>query len=185
MRSALLVIDIQNDYFPGGKNELSCSVEASLKAKQLLETFRNKNLPIIHVQHVSTHPGATFFIPDTPGVLIHENVKPLPGEVIVQKHFPNSFRDTVLLETLKKMGVTKLTICGMMTHMCVDSTTRAAFDYGFECILAGDACATKNLILNNKMIHAADVHTSFLAAINGTFAKVLTTEQALTICILP
>ncbi len=179
MRSALLVVDIQNDYFPGGRNELSGPIEASLNAKQLLIAFRKQNLPIIHVQHVSTRPGATFFIPDTRGIGIHENVTPMSGETIVKKHFPNSFRDTGLLETLKKMDVTKLIICGMMTHMCVDSTTRAAFDYGFECILAGDACATKNLVLNDKVIPAEDVHASFLAAINGTFAKVLTTEQAL------
>jgi nicotinamidase-related amidase len=179
MKTALLLVDIQNDYFPGGKNELAGSISASLKAKQLLDAFRNLNFPIIHVQHISTRPGATFFLPDTPGMQFHENVKPLPGETIVQKHFPNSFRGTELRETLKNLGVTKLVICGMMTHMCIDSTTRAAFDYGFECIIAGDACATKDLVINEKVLPAEQVHAAFLAAINGTFAQVLITDQAI------
>jgi len=173
---ALLVIDIQNDYFPGGKSELIGPVEASLRAKKLLVLFREKRSPVIHVRHISTRKGATYFLPGTAGAQINENVKPLPGEVVIEKHFPNSFRETTLLDHLKKTDVERLLICGMMTHMCIDSTTRAAFDHGFECILAQDACATKDLAINDKAIPAWQVHASFLAALNGMFAKVVSTD---------
>lgn len=173
MAIALILIDIQNDYFPGGRNELAGPVAAGLKAKLLLDAFRRHDYPIVHVQHISTRPGATFFLPDTPGADIHENVKPMTGEAVIRKHFPNSFRDTELLETLRVMNAKKLVVCGMMTHMCVDSTVRAAYDYGFECILADDACATKDLATNDRKVPAEEVHAAFLAALNGTFARVL------------
>jgi nicotinamidase-related amidase len=97
MKPALIIIDIQNDYFPGGKMELEGSAEASLQAAVLLQAFRAKGLPLVHIQHVSNRPGASFFLPDTEGVNIHANVAPRVGETVVQKHFPNSFRGTNLL----------------------------------------------------------------------------------------
>lgn len=179
MTTALLIVDIQNDYFPAGKNPLEGSPEASLKAQALLEHFRQAGLPIIHIQHISTRPGASFFLPGTPGVEIHANVHPLPGETVIQKHFPNSFRETPLLEHLRGQDVRRLVICGMMTHMCVDATTRAAVDHGFECLLAEDACATKTLAHAGETIPAHHVHLSFLAALKGTYAQVMPTAQVL------
>lgn len=179
MRTALLMVDIQNDYFPGGNNELIGSSEASIKAKKLLEAFREKQLPVIHIQHISTRSGATYFVQNTPGVRFNENVMPLPDEIVIIKHFPNSFRNTELLDVLKKAGVGRLVICGMMTHMCIDSTTRAAFDLGFDCIIAQDACATKDISFDDRIIAAELVHRAFLGALNGMFAKVVPTEKAL------
>jgi|WetSurMetagenome_2_1015567.scaffolds.fasta_scaffold153267_2 nicotinamidase-related amidase len=175
--TALLLVDIQNDYFPGGKSELEGSVEAGLRAGELLALFRRLKLPIVHMQHVSTRPGATFFLPDTEGVKIHKSVSPLDGELVLQKHYPNAFRDKQLLTQLSLRHVVRLVVCGMMTHMCVDATVRAAFDYKFECVVAGDACATKALIHRGRTVAAADVQTAFLAALNGTYAKVLTAAE--------
>lgn len=172
MGRALLIIDMQNDYFPGGNMELVGSIEASLKAQQLLMAFRARKLPVVHIRHLSVRPGATFFLPDTEGAEIHRNVAPSEDEVVLRKHFPNSFRDTPLLEHLRNRDATGLVIAGMMTHMCVDSTTRAAFDLGFECFLAHDACATRSLSFAGTTVSAAEVHVSFLAALNGLFAKV-------------
>ena len=172
MPTALLLIDIQNDYFPGGAMELVGSREAGEQAATLLAAFRGKGLPVLHVQHVSTRPGATFFLPDTPGVQIHDFVAPLAGETVVRKHFPNSFRDTVLLDELRRRGITRLVIAGMMTHMCVDTTVRAAFDLGFECRLAHDACATRALSFDGSTVAAADVQRAFIASLNGLFARV-------------
>jgi len=172
MKPALIIIDIQNDYFPGGKMELEGSPEASLQAAKLLEVFRARTLPLVHVQHVSNRPGAGFFLPDTEGVNIHASVAPRPGETVVQKNFPNSFRGTPLLEHLRGLGVDHLVIAGMMTHMCVDATTRAAFDLGFSCSLAHDACATRAIAFGEQRVPAAQVHTAFLAALNGLYAKV-------------
>ena len=177
MMRALLLIDIQNDYFPGGAMELVGSPAAGVKAGQLLQSFRDRSQPIIHVQHVSTRPGATFFLPDTDGVKIHQSVAPIEGETVVQKHYPNSFRETPLLEILRSGDVTQLVIAGMMTQMCVDSTTRAAADLGFKCVLASDACATRNLEFGGETVSASKVQIAFLAALNGLFAKVLSVDE--------
>jgi len=175
MKPALILIDIQNDYFPGGRMELEGSLEASLRAAELLSFFRRERLPVVYVQHVSIRPGATFFLPDTDGVKIHENVRPLENEPVFEKHYPNAFRDTPLLAHLSGAEVTRLVICGMMTHMCVDATVRAAFDHGFECIVAHDACATRALVHEGRTVAAPDVHAAFLAALGSTYAKVLST----------
>ncbi len=179
MNTALILIDIQNDYFPGGKMELEGSIEASLGAKTLLSAFREKGLPLIHIQHVSVRPGATFFIPDTKGVKFYENVEPRRHETVIQKIYPNSFRNTSLLECLEKESIKHLVITGMMTHMCVDATTRAAFDYGFKCTVVWDACATKSLSFDDRIIPATHVHGAFLAALNNVYAQVITTGDFL------
>jgi nicotinamidase-related amidase len=172
MAAALVLIDIQNDYFPGGKMELVGSIEASLRAREVLNLFREKKMGVVHVRHLSVRPGATFFLPGTQGAAIHENVEPLPGEPVIEKNFPNSFRDTRLLEHLEKRGVKHLVLAGMMTHMCVDATTRAAFDFGFQCTLLHDACATRNLSFADETVPAVHVHAAFLAALSGVYAKV-------------
>jgi nicotinamidase-related amidase len=172
MKPALIIIDIQNDYFPGGKMELEGSASASRQAAKLLESFRTKGLPLVHIQHVSNRPGASFFLPGTEGVNIQVGVAPRAGEIVLQKHFPNSFRGTKLLEHLHGLGADHLVIAGMMTHMCVDATTRAAFDLGFTCNLAHDACATRALVFGEQRVPAAQVHAAFVAALSGLYAKV-------------
>ena len=179
MNRALILIDIQNDYFENGANPLVGSLTASENAAKILKQFRDQKLPIIHVQHLATRAEATFFAPGTVGAEIHHNVKPLPHELVIEKHFPNSFRETGLLVHLKSLGIEELVICGMMTHMCVDATTRAAKDFGFDCTLIGDACATKALEIDGKEVTADAVHYSFLAALNYFYAKVTNTEKYL------
>ncbi len=173
MNKALIIIDIQNDYFQGGNCELVNPIEASLKAKELLEYFRENQMPVFHIQHINLRKGATYFLPNTKGVEIHENVKPLENEIIIQKNFPNSFLETNLEVELEKLSVNELVICGMMSHMCIDSTTRAAFDLGFDCIVAHDACTTKDLVFLDKKVNASEVHNSFMSALGTIFAKVL------------
>lgn len=177
MNKALLIIDIQNDYFENGKAELIGSKQASENAKLILEKFRQDNLTIVHIQHVSNREGSTFFIPNTSGVEIHENVKPLLSEKIIIKNYPNSFRETELLEYLKSKEITDLVIVGMMTHMCVDATTRAAKDFGFNCTLISDACATKDLEINKKRVNAEGVQNAFLSALNYFYSTVKTTSE--------
>jgi nicotinamidase-related amidase len=177
--TALILIDIQNDYFEGGTHTLANSVEASLKAKQALEYFRSKKLPVIHVQHIATRAGATFFLPDTRGAEIHANVQPLATEKVVVKHFPNSFRETDLLEYLKQHHITNLVVCGMMTQMCVDATIRAAKDHGFTCTLLSDACTTRNMEIHGQQLKAAEVQKAYLAALNYFYAEVIKTDDFL------
>jgi len=177
MHQALLLIDIQNDYFPGGAMELVRSSEAGMQAGKLLHAFRQKSRPVIHIQHISTRQGATFFLPNTKGADFHESVTPINDETVFQKNYPNSFRETPLLEHLRRQQITQLVIAGMMTQMCIDTTVRAAADLGFQCLLAHDACATKSLSFGGATVPAEHVQTSFLAALNGLFAKVLSVEE--------
>lgn len=179
MAKCLLLIDLQNDYFEGGKNSLSGSLEAAHKAKILLDYFRKGGNSICHIKHISSRPGATFFLKDTIGCEIHEIVKPDNDEPVFLKSYPNSFRDTELLNYLTSNDIDHLVVSGMMTHMCVDATTRAALDLGFKCTVIFDACATKDLQIKGEKISAADVHNSFMAAFNGIYADVITTEEFL------
>jgi nicotinamidase-related amidase len=177
MSDGLVLVDIQNDYFEGGKMALEGSREAAQTAERLLSLFRKNGIHVVHIQHVSAHAGATFFIPNTPGVEIHAAVKPLETETVIQKHFPNSFRETGLLAHLQQKGVRRLVIAGMMTHMCVDATTRAAADLGFQCLIAQDGCATRSLKFQERVIPAEDVHGAFLAALNGAYGRVMSVDQ--------
>lgn len=177
MNTALLLIDIQNDYFPGGRMEVPGSVEAGLRAAEVLDFFRKKMMPVIHVRHLSVRPGATFFLPGAHGSEIHESVSPISTETLIEKNYPNSFRDTSLREALEKERIGRLVIAGMMTQMCVDATVRAAFDYGFGCTLLHDACAARPLVFGGESIPAAHVHSAFLAALNGLYARVISVGE--------
>ena len=179
MSTALLLIDIQNDYFPGGKMELTGSIQAASAAARLLGAFRKHKWGVYHIQHISIQPGASFFLPETSGVEIHESLRPLSTEPLVTKNFPNCFRATDLLERLKADNVGSLLICGMMSHMCVDATVRAAFDLGFSCIVTHDACATKELTFNGITVPASQVHASYMAALGAVYAQVKSTDEIL------
>jgi len=151
--------------------------EAAANARILLNAFRQTKSPVIHVRHISARPGATFFLPDTLGAEINGMMGPMGKEPVVMKNFPNSFRSTMLLEMLKKEKPDHLVICGAMSHMCIDATTRAAFDLGFNCIVAEDACATTDLMFKGRTIKASDVHASFMAALSAPYANVISTKE--------
>jgi nicotinamidase-related amidase len=177
--TALLIIDLQNDYFPGGAMELEGADAACKRAAEALAAFRAKKLPVFHVQHLSVRPGASFFIPNTKGAGIHAGVAPAPGEAVVQKNFPNSFRQTDLKQRLDAAGVKHLVVAGMMTHMCVDATVRQAADLGYRVTLMGDACATRALKHGDESVPAKQVHAAFLAALAGLYAKVVPVAEAI------
>ena len=177
MKQGLILVDIQNDYFAGGNMELVDMHHAAKNAQNLLARFRDKSLPIFHVQHLSVRSGATFFVPGTVGVDLHASVSPLAEEIVVQKHYPNSFRETTLLEHIKSEDVGRLTICGAMSHMCIDATTRAAFDLGFVCTVIEDACATRNLEHKGRIVEAKNVHAAFMAALAAGYATVASSEE--------
>jgi len=166
--TALLLIDIQGFYFPGGKLPLENPEKASLNAQKILKKFREKGMLVVHIRHNAKS-----------GSDIHENVKPIEKEKVISKDHANGFKDTDLLEYLRSSKIKQLVICGMMTHMCVEAATRAANDFGFECILIGDACATRDLKYNDKIIKAADVHFSTLSSLNDYYARVMNTEEYL------
>jgi nicotinamidase-related amidase len=179
MKTALIIIDIQNDYFDKGKMPLVGSEKAAENAGMILGRFRAINKQIIHIRHIATRPTATFFLPDTKGAEINDYVKPLEHEKIIVKHYPNSFKDTELLDYLKDSNITDLVVCGMMTHMCIDATVRAAKDFGFNITLIGDACATRDLEINGQTVKAEEVQNSFLAALNNSYSTIKSAKQYL------
>ncbi len=178
MKTALLVIDIQKDYFPGGKFPLVEPLAAAQNAYTLLQCFREHGGRHVHIQHISREPDADFFVRGDSGSDIHDSVAHFEGEPIVYKHFPNSFLQTNLLDMLKEWGVERVVITGMMTHMCVDATARAAVDFGFKVIVAEDACATRDLEHNGTVIPAEQVHKAFLAALSW-YGQVMKSDEVI------
>ncbi len=164
-KSALLLIDIQDFYFPGGRSELVAPEKAAENASQLLDRFRHKDLLIVHIRHNSE-----------PGGKINDLVKPLPGEKIISKEEVSCFKGTDLSQFLKLNGIDTLVICGMQTHMCVEAATRAGSDLGYKCILIHDACATKDLKFGDRVIKSEDVHYSTLSTLKSYGAVKSTAE---------
>lgn len=165
-KTALVVIDIQEFYFPGGAMPLDRPEAAAANCKRLLEKFRADKRLVVHVGH-NASKGAAF----------NRSVTPLDGEKVVMKDEVSAFNGTDLLEYLRQNEVERLVICGMQTHMCVEGAVRAAYDLGFECILVRDACATRALTYGEKKIAAEDVHLSTLATLDRNYAKVVDTES--------
>lgn len=177
MKEALLIIDVQNDYFPGGKNELYHPEQALHNIQTLLTTFREKKNPIYYIQHISSNPNY-FFAEGTTGANIHDGITPRLEEPIIIKHAPNSFFQTELQSELQKAQITNLVVCGMMTHMCVDTTVRAAKDLGYDIQLISDACTTMDLVWKGETIPAKVVNQVYLASLCG-FGTVSTTNEYL------
>ncbi len=179
MTRALLIVDVQRDYFPGGAFPLVGPEEAAAVAGRVLGHFRASGEPVVHVFHVATDPDATFFRPGTEGLGFHAAVAPRDGEAIVEKHAPNSFVGTDLREVLDAADVDELVVLGMMSSMCVDSTTRAAHELGYRCTVVSDACAAPDLAFGDVTVPGATVHAAFMAALDGSFATVVSGEELL------
>lgn len=173
--TALIVIDIQNDYFPGGKCELEKPLEAAARARKAMDAFRAQGLPVIHFRHESVRPGADFLLADTPGNEIQELAQPMPGEVGYIKHFPNAFKETPLLSHLRESGIKELVLVGMMTFMCVHATARAASDLDFRCTVLHDATAARAIAFNGVSVPAAHVQAAFHGALAFAYAEVIDT----------
>jgi len=168
LKTALLLIDIQYNYYPGGRGALVNPELASANAVLVLKKFREAGHLVVHIRHNFKN-----------GAEIYPDVAPLDNEKVITKDFPNSFRNTDLLEYLQKNNIKRLVICGMMTHMCVEAATRAAADLGFRCYVISDACATRDLKFNDTIIPAEHVHYSTLSAIASSYGKVMDTRQFL------
>ena len=167
--AALLIIDIQNFYFPGGRLPLVEPEKAAGNAQALLRAFREMGKPVVHIRH-NFEPGGE----------IHRDLAPRAGEKVISKDHANAFKNTDLLEFLKANKIKTVVICGMQTHMCVEAGARAASDYDFEVIVAHDACATRALQFGNREVSAQDVHASTLSALSGSYAEVTDTASILT-----
>lgn len=177
MSVALLLIDIQNDYFDGGALPLVGMDTAVDNAREILAVARNNGVRPIHIRHESRRAGAGFFLPGSEGAEIHSTVQPESGESIITKNFPNAFRETNLKECLEDADIDRLVVVGAMTHMCVDATVRAAFDLEYSVTVVADGCATRSLEYGGQLVDASNVHRAFLAALQGVYAGVTDTRS--------
>ncbi|MEO1192942.1 MAG: cysteine hydrolase family protein [Pseudomonadota bacterium] len=178
-KRAVIAIDIQNDYFPGGKWALEGIDGAADNAARLIAAARQSGDTIVHVRHEFQSADAPFFAPGTEGAKVHQKVLPAEGEHQVLKHSVNAFQGTDLKALLEQEGVEELVVCGAMSHMCIDAAVRAGKDFGFTCTVAQDACATRDLEFEGKVIPAAQVHAAYMSALGFAYAQVVTTETVL------
>ncbi|MDD1968547.1 cysteine hydrolase [Pseudomonas putida] len=178
-RSALILVDIQNDYFPGGKWPLVGADTAADNAARVLKATREAGDLVVHIRHEFTSDDAPFFTPGSAGANLHSKVANLPDETVMLKHFPNSFRETGLEQLLDQHGIEDVTVVGSMSHMCIDATTRAAADLGYKVKVVHDACATKDLEFNGTLIPAAQAHAAYMAALGFAYAEVVSTQDFL------
>ncbi len=172
MKEALLVIDVQNDYFEGGACPLHEPKKAEERIIKLIADSRKAKRPVIYIKHINSDDEA-FFNEGTYGCEISERIAPLPDDIVINKYCPNSFLGTELNDCLRSLGVEKLIVCGMMTHICIDTTVRAAMDHGYEVALVADACATKDIEYKGEIIPAETVQKTYIASLSGTFAEIV------------
>ncbi|MBO3274304.1 cysteine hydrolase family protein [Pseudomonas schmalbachii] len=178
-RQALIVVDIQNDYFPGGKWTLSGVEAAADNAARLIGAAREAGDLVVHIRHEFPSSEAPFFVPGSPGAEINPRVRNQGDEPVVLKNFVNSFRQTELKPLLDSHGIEEVVIVGNMSHMCVDAVTRAAVDYGYKATVIHDACATRDLEFNGVVVPAGQAHAAFMAALAFAYATVISTDEYL------
>jgi nicotinamidase-related amidase len=178
-KQALIVVDIQNDYFPQGKWPLVGADAAADNAARLIKAFRDAGDSVVHIRHEFTSEEAPFFTPNSEGAKLHPKVLNRADEPVVLKHFVNSFRETELKSILDEQGIKELVVVGSMSHMCVDGITRAAADFGYKVTVIHDACATRDLEFNGVNVPAAQVHAAFMAALAFAYASVVSANDFL------
>ena len=178
-KQALILVDIQNDYFPAGKWPLAGVEAAADNAARVLQASREAGDLVVHIRHEAEASDAPFFVAGSMGAQLHEKVLNQGDEVVVPKHFINAFRETGLKALLEQRGVETLVVVGSMSHMCIDGITRAAVDFGYPTTVIHDACATLDLQFNGVTVPAAQVHAAFMAALEFGYARVLSTDEFL------
>ncbi|WP_160107594.1 cysteine hydrolase family protein [Pseudomonas izuensis] len=178
-KQALIVVDIQNDYFPQGKWPLVGADAAADNAVRLLAAFREAGDSVVHIRHEFTSDAAPFFTPGSEGAKLHPKVLNLGNEPVVLKHYVNSFRETELQSILDQQGIKELVVVGSMSHMCIDGITRAANDLGYSVTVIHDACASRDLEFNGLTVPAAQVHAAFMSALGFAYANVVSTDEFL------
>lgn len=191
--TALILIDIQMDYFTADKLPIPDGPRVVENACRLRDHARKNDIFIVHVQQVSPNPAAPIFATGSPGVEIHPALAPAAvataacsHEVVITKTQPSSFDRTTLDETLKARGIKTLILAGLMTHMCVETTARCALPLGYAVIVAADACASRDLCdpVGTTPIDHHEVHRNALAAMADRFADILTTDAITKLTVL-
>lgn len=173
MTNALLLVDIQNDYFTGGLWPVEDMDAVASAAATVLQDSREAGDHIVHIRHEALSDSAPFFRPATTGAEIHISVAPAPHETVILKHRPNSFHETDLHSQLQRHGVTHVTIIGAMSQMCIDATARAARDLGYEVTVIAAACGAKSTSFDDVVLTAPQVQAAFMSGLAQAYATVV------------
>lgn len=177
-KRAIIVVDLQKDYLATGRFPLVGIDEATANATKVIEAARSAGDKIIHIRHENP-ADASFFVPGTEGAEIIPELAPADGELVITKNYPNAFRETKLKQALDEEGIKDVVIVGAMSHMCIDATSRAAADLGYNTTIVEDGCATRDLEFNGKTVPAAQVHAAYMSALAFAYGKVVTTSELL------
>ncbi|HEY3298837.1 MAG TPA: cysteine hydrolase family protein [Armatimonadota bacterium] len=177
-KTALILIDIQMDYFTPDKLYIPDGDRVAANASRLREWAGSRGIAVVHIQQVSS-PASPIFASGTPGIDLHPSLTPRDGEAVFSKTLPSSFDRTGLHEFLQSRGITTLVLAGLMTHMCVETTARGALPLGYAVIVASDACASRDLPAYDAqgVISHQEVHRNALTAMADRFADILTTDS--------
>lgn len=170
MKKALLIIDVQNDYFPGGAFPLWNAEETLNNIEQTIRRAQSNGIPVIYIQHIANPKNgpAPFFNQETEGVKIHRRMlEAAPEAPVVVKQFADSFLATTLEETLKKLEITELLICGMMTQNCVTHTAISKSAEKYQVAILPDCCTTVDAMIHNIALNAVSTRVQLLQSIEA------------------
>ncbi|QSB39180.1 isochorismatase family protein [Pseudomonas hygromyciniae] len=177
-KQALILIDIQNDYFPQGKWPLAGVEAAADKAQQLLQAFRQAGDAVIHVRHEFTSDDAPSSRQVRRRALASQGAERKRRTGGTQA-FCKCLSPNQPARSAEQRSITDLVVVGSMSHMCIDAVVRAAADYGYTVTVIHDACATRDLEFNGKTVAAAQVHEACMASLAFAYASVVSADEFL------
>lgn len=176
MSEALLVIDVQNEYF-SGKLPITFPHGSIVNILQAMDASHAARIPVVVIQHANRSAGAAAFVPGAPGFELHPEVTKRPHDVLIEKTLPGSFTGTGLDAWLKEHKIDTVTIAGYMTQMCCDTTARQAFHRGYTVKFLSDATGTLSITNSAGTISDADLHRAILVTQQMRFSQVMTTRD--------
>ncbi len=175
MKRALLVIDVQNEYF-SGKLPVTYPEGSFARILQAMDAANERGIPVVVVQHTSLAENAATFRKGSDEWQLHPEVAKRPRALLVEKHLPGSFTGTPLLSWLRERGIDTVTISGYMTQMCCDTTAREAFHLGLAVEFLSDATGTLAIRNDAGAVTAEELHRAILVTQAMRFSRVMSTQ---------
>ncbi|MBP2653472.1 MAG: sttH [Firmicutes bacterium] len=176
MKRALLVIDVQNEYFTG-KMPVTYPDGSFDKILKAVDAAKQNDIAVILIRHGAVQKDAAAFVKGSKEWDIHEKLLRKKHLCIIDKNLPGSFTDTHLEDLLREMGIDTIVICGYMTQMCCDTTARQAVHLGFSVEFLSDATGTLDVANSAGKITAEELHKAILVTQAMRFSKVISTDE--------
>ena len=176
MRRALLVIDVQNEYFTG-KLPVSHPAGSLDNMLRAMDAAHEQKIPVVVIQHTAKAADSPVFKKGSPEWELHEEIKKRPHDLLIEKNLPGSFTGTTLELWLRERDIDTVVISGYMTQMCCDTTARQAFHFGFSVEFLSDATGTLSFTNNAGSVTAEELHRAILLTQAMRFSKVIETKE--------